>query len=113
MYRARYINDFIHLHQVMDLGRRPASPGAGGTVSGITTMDEDEDNVVSVCSKEGQEDNREQEQGGGSDTPALFVTGMPRDVWANPSLGALAALIDEADEEQQQGAVCMINGTCC
>ena len=29
------------------------------------------------------------------DMPALFMTTMPRDVWANSSLGALAALIDE------------------
>lgn len=33
------------------------------------------------------------------DMPALFMTTMPRDVWANPSLGALAALIDEGLEE--------------
>lgn len=35
-----------------------------------------------------------------SNTPALFVTSMPRDLWANPSLGALAALIDEAHDEE-------------
>lgn len=33
------------------------------------------------------------------DMPALFMTTMPRDVWANPSLGALAALIDEGLDE--------------
>lgn len=38
-----------------------------------------------------------------SNTPALFVTSMPRDVWANPSLGALAALIDEAHDEENHG----------
>eukprot|EP00903_Cladosiphon_okamuranus_P016105 g14864.t1 len=30
---------------------------------------------------------------------ALFATSVPRDIWANPSLAALAGLIDE-DEEQ-------------
>lgn len=30
---------------------------------------------------------------------ALFATSMPRDIWANPSLAALAGLIDE-DEDQ-------------
>lgn len=34
------------------------------------------------------------------DTPALFVTTMPRDIWANPSLGALAALIDETEDDK-------------
>lgn len=38
-----------------------------------------------------------------SNTPALFVTTMPRDLWANPSLGALAALIDEAHDEENRG----------
>lgn len=49
----------------------------------------------------------------GDQTPALFVTSMPRDVWANPSLGALAALIDEANEQQDgdevhQGTIMII-----
>lgn len=32
---------------------------------------------------------------------ALFATSAPRDIWANPSLAAIAALIDE-DEEQKE-----------
>lgn len=32
---------------------------------------------------------------------ALFATTAPRDIWANPSLAAIAALIDE-DEEQEE-----------
>lgn len=34
------------------------------------------------------------------DVCALFATSMPRDIWANPSLAALAGLIDE-DEDQK------------
>ncbi|CAM9559162.1 unnamed protein product [Hapterophycus canaliculatus] len=36
------------------------------------------------------------------DVCALFATTMPRDVWANPSLAALAALIDEDEEAKQE-----------
>lgn len=38
------------------------------------------------------------------DMPALFMATMPRDVWANPSLGALAALIDEGLDEGDKDA---------
>lgn len=45
----------------------------------------------------GRVDGRTEEDD--DDMPALFMTTMPRDVWANPSLGALAALIDEGLDE--------------
>lgn len=37
------------------------------------------------------------------DVCALFATSMPRDIWANPSLAALAGLIDE-DEDQKDNS---------
>lgn len=48
--------------------------------------------------------NGQREVEGVDDTPALFMTSMPRDVWANPSLGSLAALIDEAQDEENKDA---------
>ncbi|CAM9205650.1 unnamed protein product [Scytosiphon promiscuus] len=39
-----------------------------------------------------------------NDVCALFATAMPRDVWANPSLAALAALIDEDQEAKQEAS---------
>lgn len=44
---------------------------------------------------------KEQENDGDGDVCALFATSTPRDIWANPSLAAIAALIDE-DEDQKQ-----------
>lgn len=41
-----------------------------------------------------------EEQEKDEDECALFATSMPRDVWANPSLAALAAMIDEDAEEK-------------
>lgn len=41
----------------------------------------------------------EEIQGKDEDVCALFATSIPRDIWANPSLAALAGLIDE-DEDQ-------------
>lgn len=41
-----------------------------------------------------------EEQEKDEDVCALFATSMPQDVWANPSLAALAAMIDEDVEEK-------------
>ncbi|CAB1102086.1 unnamed protein product [Ectocarpus sp. CCAP 1310/34] len=43
-----------------------------------------------------------EEQEKDEDVCALFATSMPRDVWANPSLAALAAMIDEDAEEKEK-----------
>lgn len=60
-------------------------------------MDVESPRIVDNSPSEPMEGQREEEN---DDTPALFVTTMPRNIWANPSLGALAALIDEDDEDE-------------
>lgn len=64
--------------------------------------------AAAVEGMEDMSDTREKEQndytGPDDDTPALFVTSMPRDLWANPSLAGLAILIDEANREDSIGA---------
>lgn len=52
--------------------------------------------IPSGCAMESQRGQQEDSD----HTPALFMTSMPRDLWANPSLGALAVLIDEAEGEE-------------
>ena len=59
------------------------------------------ESTISPSAEEPERDGRGPDGDDESDTPALFVTSMPRDLWANPSLGALAALIDEDHEEHQ------------
>lgn len=49
--------------------------------------------------RDSMKDTNESRQEDQDDTPALFMTTVPKDVWANPSLAALAALIDETNEE--------------
>ncbi|CAN0049506.1 unnamed protein product [Pylaiella littoralis] len=48
-----------------------------------------------------RQESKEGEQGNNRDVCALFATSAPRDIWANPSLAAIAALIDE-DEDQKK-----------
>lgn len=38
------------------------------------------------------------------DVCALFATSVPRDIWANPSLAALAGLIDEDEDQKDESA---------
>ncbi|CAM9340588.1 unnamed protein product [Discosporangium mesarthrocarpum] len=38
--------------------------------------------------------------GGLDDTPALFVDTVPQNIWLNPSLAALAVMIDEDEKEK-------------
>lgn len=53
------------------------------------------------------------------DVHALFATSMPRDIWANPSLAALAGLIDEDEEREEnvkqaeQGNLNVLRSLCC
>lgn len=79
----------------MDLESEDNALIAGG--ASVTAMEED----AAIRSSIPNDQQRAEET---DDTPALFVTTMPQDIWANPSLGALAALIDESNEEQMNGA---------
>lgn len=60
---------------------------------------------------------KEQENDGGGDGDgdvcALFATSTPRDIWANPSLAAIAALIDEDEDQKQESNEAEEGNYCC
>lgn len=74
----------------MDVQAEPTAGGPGGASSG--------DKMDDGTKKE------EEEQENDGDVCALFAMSTPRDIWANPSLAALAALIDE-DEDQKEESI--------
>lgn len=52
--------------------------------------------------RQGGKEQEQQENEGDGNVCALFATSTPRDIWANPSLAAIAALIDEDGDQKKE-----------